>query len=125
MPVTPVAPSTIMMAFTISDSAMFCFTICSVCRAPRMAAESFMGSSSISTTSAASMAASEPMAPMATPASASAREGASLIPSPTNSTAPRSLPEISCSMCFTLSPGIRPAWNSSTPTFWAAFSAAA
>ena len=43
-----------------------------------------IGSSSISTISAASIAASEPIAPMAIPMSALVRTGASLIPSPTN-----------------------------------------
>ncbi len=42
------------------------------------------GSSSISTMSAASIAASDPMAPMAIPISALERTGASLMPSPTN-----------------------------------------
>ena len=44
----------------------------------------FNGSSSISTISAASIAASDPMAPMAIPISALESTGASLIPSPTN-----------------------------------------
>ena len=48
-----------------------------------MALAIFIGSSSISTTSAASMAASEPMAPMAMPMSARESTGASLMPSPT------------------------------------------
>ena len=48
-----------------------------------MALAIFRGSSSISTTSAASMAASEPMAPMAMPISARDSTGASLMPSPT------------------------------------------
>ncbi len=48
-----------------------------------MALAIFIGSSSISTTSAASMAASEPMAPMAMPMSARPSTGASLMPSPT------------------------------------------
>ena len=44
----------------------------------------FIGSSSISTTSAASIAASEPSAPIAIPISDRERTGASLMPSPTN-----------------------------------------
>ena len=44
----------------------------------------FFGSSSIRTTSAASIAASDPSAPMAIPISALDNTGASLIPSPTN-----------------------------------------
>ena len=46
----------------------------------------FDGSSFISTTSAASMALSEPKPPMAIPTSALAKTGASFIPSPTNAT---------------------------------------
>ena len=53
-------------------------------RAILIALEIFSGSSSISTISAASIAASEPRAPMAIPMSALDNTGASLIPSPTN-----------------------------------------
>ena len=49
----------------------------------RIALTIFNGSSSIKTISAASIAASEPRAPMATPISARESTGASLIPSPT------------------------------------------
>lgn len=52
----------------------------------RMAFPIFKGSSSIKTTSAASMAASDPIAPMAIPTSARERTGASLMPSPTKRT---------------------------------------
>ena len=52
-------------------------------REMRMALAIFIGSSSISTTSAASMAASEPIAPIAMPISARLSTGASLMPSPT------------------------------------------
>ena len=48
-----------------------------------MASAIFEGLSSINTTSAASMAASLPKAPIAIPTSARANTGASLIPSPT------------------------------------------
>ena len=70
------------------EKTMFCRTMRIHLREIRMAFPSFLGSSSISTTSAASMAASEPMAPMATPTSARARTGAALMPAPTKATAP-------------------------------------
>ena len=53
-----------------------------------MALAIFRGSSSIRTISAASMAASEPMAPMAMPISALDSTGASLMPSPTKASFP-------------------------------------
>ena len=53
-----------------------------------MALDIFMGSSSIRTTSAASMAASEPIAPMAMPISARESTGASFMPSPTKASLP-------------------------------------
>ena len=59
-----------------------------VLRAIRIASEICCGSSYISTTSAASMAASEPIAPIATPMSARASTGASLMPSPTKASIP-------------------------------------
>lgn len=61
-------------------------------------------SSSIKTMSAASIAASEPIAPIAIPISARDNTGASFIPSPTKA----SLPDATCSSfstCSTLSPG--------------------
>ncbi len=62
---------------------IFCMTICFVAFATSIASTSLDGSSVIRTTSAASMAASEPSPPIAIPTSARARTGASLIPSPT------------------------------------------
>ena len=82
-----------------------------------MALAIFSGSSSISTTSAASMAASEPIAPMAMPISARLSTGASLMPSPTN--ASLSLPPLSASSfstCATLSAGSSSLCTSSTPS---------
>ena len=82
-----------------------------------MASASLAGSSSMRTTSAASMAASEPRAPIATPISALERTGASLIPSPTNARfsfapfSPRSL-----STCATLSAGRSSLCISSRPS---------
>jgi hypothetical protein len=69
------------------------------------------GWSSMITMSEASMAASEPRPPMATPASARARTGASFIPSPTNIRLPR--PDLLLMMFsaqVTLSTGISSAW---------------
>jgi hypothetical protein len=57
-------------------------------REMRMACAILAGSSSISTTSAASMAASLPSAPMAMPTSARLSTGASLMPSPTKASRP-------------------------------------
>ena len=65
---------------------MFCFTIAIVFCAILMAAGIFVSLSSIITTSAASIAASDPNAPIAIPTSALASTGASFIPSPTNIT---------------------------------------
>ena len=72
----------------------------------RIARAILAGLSSIRTTSAASMAASEPRAPMAIPISARESTGASLIPSPTNASFSFSL--LSCnsfSTQLTLSAG--------------------
>ncbi len=71
-----------------------------------MAAAIFDGSSVIITTSAASIAASEPRPPIATPTSALANTGASLIPSPTNiNVAFSDFLEINSSTFSTLSAG--------------------
>ena len=63
---------------------MFWYTIERHLRLILMAFEIFNGSSSIKTMSAASIAASEPIAPIAMPMSARPSTGASLMPSPTN-----------------------------------------
>lgn len=63
---------------------MFCFTIDSVFLEILTIDAILRTSSSISTTSAASIAASDPMLPMAMPISALVSTGASLMPSPTN-----------------------------------------
>lgn len=68
--------------FAAIANAMFCLAIPRVRRAMRTDAATLEGMSSMRTTSAASMAASEPMAPMAIPTSARASTGASLMPSP-------------------------------------------
>ena len=62
---------------------MFCHAMCMVLRAMSIAVAIFFGSSVMRTTSAASIAASEPSAPIAMPTSARASTGASLMPSPT------------------------------------------
>ena len=95
---------------------MFCFTIRRVFREIRMAVTIFAGLSSMRTTSAASMAASDPRAPMAMPTSARVSTGASLMPSPTKaSTAPGVLASNSRSTWATLSAGSSWAWYSSSP----------
>ena len=102
----PSAPSTRQIAFIANAKIMFSLTISSVLFDIFIANAIFAGSSSISTTSAASIAASEPRAPIATPISALDNTGASLIPSPTNARA--SLSPFSASnfsTCSTLSPG--------------------
>lgn len=79
---------------------IFCITIFLVFFAMRRPTEIFRKSSSISTTSAASMAASEPIAPMAMPTSAPANTGASLMPSPTKAVlAPSSIWGIFSRIC--------------------------
>ena len=70
---------------------IFWFAIRIVFRAIFITAAILEGSSVIRTTSAASMAASEPRPPIAMPTSALASTGASLIPSPTNTSLPFSL----------------------------------
>ena len=84
----PTATSSRHKALTIRAKAMFSYTMRMHLREMRMALAIFRGSSSISTTSAASMAASEPMAPMAMPISARDSTGASLTPSPTKASLP-------------------------------------
>ena len=121
---TPKAASTRQTSLTASAKAMFCFTMPRHLREILMAFEIFSGSSSISTTSAASMAASEPRAPMAMPMSARDSTGASLMPSPTK--ARRSFPLHSASSSsthLTLSAGSSSARKSVRPTSAATFSA--
>ena len=68
--------------------------VASVARPRRMANGTARRSSAISATSAVSMAASVPAAPIAMPTSAAASAGASLMPSPTIATAPYSLAQL-------------------------------
>ena len=80
-----------------------------------MASAIFEGLSSISTTSAASIAASLPKAPIAMPTSARANTGASLIPSPTKAIVSSAFfSAMRRSTCFTLSVGSSSAWYSVT-----------
>ncbi len=82
------------------------------------ATASFDGSSVIITTSAASIAASDPSPPIATPMSALAKTGASLIPSPTKTSFPLGLfSSKSLSTRSTLSLGRSSKCTSSTPSF--------
>ena len=67
---------------------MFCLAMDMVFLAIRMASGRRDSSSVMMTTSAASMAASLPRPPIATPTSAAARTGASLMPSPAYTTLP-------------------------------------
>ena len=81
-----------------------------------MALAIFIGSSSISTTSAASIAASLPIAPIAMPMSARESTGASLMPSPTKASfAPSGSALSNSSTRATLSAGSSSARTSSTP----------
>ena len=100
---------------------MFCHTMRMVRRARWMARAMSSGSSFMSTMSAASMAASEPMAPMAMPMSARVSTGASLMPSPTKASLPlplvsRSVWARSASTSATLSWGSSSACTSSMPS---------
>lgn len=79
----PTAASNSTSTLTHMANHTFCRAMPSVRRAMCMAVTIFEGLSSINTTSAASMAASEPSAPIATPTSARANAGASFMPSPT------------------------------------------
>jgi len=79
----PNAPKTRKIIFTLNEKIMFCVTILHVNRDISTACANLEGSSVISTMSAASIAASEPNAPIATPMSAIERTGASFMPSPT------------------------------------------
>ena len=102
----PAAPSMRTRALTARANTMFCFTILSVFLAILTTVAIFAGLSSIRTTSAASMAASEPMLPMAIPISALVSTGASLIPSPTKASLRfSSRGSKSISTLSTLSPG--------------------
>ena len=105
---------------------MFWCTILNVFLDIFMAVAILAGSSSISTMSAASIAASEPSAPIAIPISALESTGASLIPSPTNaSTSFLSLLPRSFSTSSTLSAGrsslLTTSMPSSLPTASATF----
>ena len=120
----PIAPSPRHANLIISAKAIFWYTIPRHLREILIAFEIFIGSSSIKTTSAASIAASDPIAPMAIPISALVRTGASLIPSPTN--ASFSLPDFaarSSSTFVTLSPGSNSLYISSIPRLPATSSA--
>ena len=122
----PTAPRTRQSSLTPRANQMFSLTIAMHFLAMRTAFATLLGSSSISTTSAASMAASDPMAPMAMPTSARARTGASLMPSPTNaSLAPAGFFSRISSTLATLSAGSSSAQTRSTPTDFAISSAAA
>ena len=81
----------------------------------------FDRSSDIRATSAVSMAASLPAAPIAIPSVASAMAGASLTPSPTMATVPYRA--TSSSIAATLSAGSSSARTSSTPACWPTLSA--
>ena len=114
----PTAASTSTESFTPKANTMFCHTIPMVLRDRRIALAIFDGLSSMSTISAASMAASEPIAPIAIPISARVSTGASLMPSPTKASLPFLLSSSSKrSTSATLSWGRSLAWNSSRPSF--------
>ena len=114
----PSAASTRMSTFTPSANTMFCHTMRMVLRAMRMARAMFEGLSSMSTTSAASIAASDPIAPMAIPISARMSTGASLMPSPTKASLASGASVASrCSTALTLSSGRSWACTSSRASF--------
>ena len=95
---------------------MFCFTMRMHFLEILIAFAICRGLSSISTTSAASIAASEPIAPIAIPMSARVNTGASFMPSPTKARFSFSdFMERSFSTSDTLSPGSNSLCTSSTP----------
>ena len=110
IPAMPSAPRTRNTLLIPRAITMFCITIRFVAFATSMASTSFDGSSVIRTTSAASIAASEPSPPMAMPTSARARTGASLMPSPTKASL------LPCRFCLSS--------ISSFSTFWSGKSCA-
>ena len=85
---SPKALKTKTPILTVIAKTIFCLTIFIVLLEMFIALAIFDGSSVIITTSAASIAASLPKPPIATPISAKAKTGASLIPSPTKTTFP-------------------------------------
>ena len=108
----PRTPKIITSALTAKQNTMFSFTILSVFLAIRIVFGIFSISSSMITISAASIAASDPILPIATPISALTSTGASLIPSPTNTSFSFWLSFSSnCSVSVTLSCGINSAWK--------------
>ena len=113
----PNAPRIKHANLTMSAKAIFSYTMRMHFLEILIACAIFTGLSSIKTTSAASIAASEPRAPIAIPISALASTGASLIPSPTNASISLFpfLP-ISSSTFVTLSAGRRLPYTSSTPS---------
>ena len=122
----PIAARIRQITLTARAKTMFCFTIPRHFREILIAFGILSGSSSIRTISAASIAASDPKAPMAIPMSARDNTGASLIPSPTN--ANFFLPVHSASnssTALTLSAGSSSARKSVSPTSDATFSATA
>ena len=105
-----------MATFTPMAKTIFCRAIASVFRASLMAVATFPSESSMRTTSAASIAASDPRTPIAIPTSALASTGASFMPSPTNaSVAPAGFSERNCSTAETLSCGNNSERYSSIP----------
>ena len=102
----PIAPRSRHTSFTPIENHMFSFTIRRHFTDIFIAFDIFMGSSSIRTISAASIAASDPIAPIAMPISALERTGASFMPSPTKASAPPfSFCTINSSVFATLSAG--------------------
>ena len=114
----PTAANTNTANFTPSAKTMFCHTMRMVLRAMRIAEAILEGLSSIRTMSAASIAASDPIAPMAMPISARVSTGASLMPSPTKASFPFSdVSPSRRSTWLTLSSGRSLPWYSSSPSF--------
>lgn len=89
MEASPNAPRPRTRSLTPMAKMMFSRAIFRVWREMRMAVLILEGSSVIMTISAASIAASEPMPPIAMPISERASTGASLMPSPTKTSLPR------------------------------------
>ena len=107
-------------SFTAMANTTFCMAMPMVRRAMAMAVAILDGLSSMSTTSAASIAASEPSAPMAIPTSARASTGASLMPSPTKTVFSLSVSVFKMfSIMLTLSAGRSSEWHSSMHSFCA------
>ena len=122
----PTMPNIRQMPFTPNAMTIFSLTMRRHFRDMRIALPIFVVSSSMSTTSAAYMATSLPIAPIAMPTSARDNTGASLMPSPTKAVLSVFVCELMIfSTCDTLSVGRSSPYTWSIPSAKAVCSATA